>query len=742
MKHLIHFTAKLKTEFFSVLPDAAISLFLIAGSLCGFLSAFDISCDFIVVIFCFFLAAVFLHINMLRSSFRRFLGYVCYFIIYFLGVSSLGNYINTGFYYILNETITALSAYVGATDGQEYRLLVSDTMNAVTVFTIFIGMFLLIPIASAVSRKKSVISSVVYTFPAFAIPVYVHQEPGFFWSVLLICGYLLLLAFRWMHRGRENLENKITPRTKLVFIGGLWGMISIFVLIFSLIFPDSLYQKNYTEPDFKTAGYEKTATLLQFGLSGFFNNYTGAGGMAGGVLGGIYAIQPDYETDLIAEFSPFNADTLYLRGYVGITYDHNRWLSTDDFKDSKTFVPYDDLISEVFSLKKDFENNLPFSEKELIRIRNVGASPLYSYVPYYSDEENTTAEDSYANYVVYPYHQTVSHRILQQSEHEFYLSVPEDNAEVIQNLCKDKKISGTTDEIIAKIQNLFSEEYTYTMMPGKTPSKEDFVTYFLTKSKKGYCAHFASSAVLMLRSLGIPARYVEGYALGASEMQDGTVLRNKDVNDYHKGYRELEESGVLRCEINDSQAHAWVEYYDENFGWRIAEFTPAGSEETSSASLLSSLAGLFGQQTPSFLTISRNTKTDSRQTDGNISSVETTFPGLLLCIDSALIFSLVLWYLRYFYCTTPGKLIRIYSLTCDKIRKKQPAFSSCHSHREQLGFLKEHYLRKSNTADLEELGAFLQKISYATFEEHKFTKEEKRLVKNLCKILWAARLRT
>ena len=102
MKHFIHFTTKLKTEFFSVLPDAVISLFLIAGSLCGFLSAFDISCDFIVVIFCFFLAAVFLHINMLRSSFRRFLGYVCYFIIYFLGVSSLGNYINTGFYYILN----------------------------------------------------------------------------------------------------------------------------------------------------------------------------------------------------------------------------------------------------------------------------------------------------------------------------------------------------------------------------------------------------------------------------------------------------------------------------------------------------------------------------------------------------------------------------------------------------------------------------------------------------------------
>lgn len=84
----------------------------------------------------------------------------------------------------------------------------------------------------------------------------------------LSAGYLLLLAFRWMHRGKENLENKITPRTKLVFIGGLWGMISIFVLIFSLIFPDSLYQKNYTEPDFKTAGYEKTATLLQFGLSG------------------------------------------------------------------------------------------------------------------------------------------------------------------------------------------------------------------------------------------------------------------------------------------------------------------------------------------------------------------------------------------------------------------------------------------------------------------------------------------
>jgi hypothetical protein len=43
----------------------------------------------------------------------------------------------------------------------------------------------------------------------------------------------------------------------------------------------------------------------------------------------------------------------------------------------------------------------------------------------------------------------------------------------------------------------------------------DFVPWFLTESDRGYCVHFASAAVLLLRCLGVPARYVTGYLVRA-----------------------------------------------------------------------------------------------------------------------------------------------------------------------------------------------------------------------------------
>ena len=82
-----------------------------------------------------------------------------------------------------------------------------------------------------------------------------------------------------------------------------------------------------------------------------------------------------------------------------------------------------------------------------------------------------------------------------------------------------------------------------------TPEGEDFVSYFLTESHEGYCMHFASAATLMLRYLGIPARYVVGYVA------------------------DVPASGKVK--VPDSAAHAWVEIYLEGYGWEPIEVTPA-----------------------------------------------------------------------------------------------------------------------------------------------------------------------
>lgn len=82
-----------------------------------------------------------------------------------------------------------------------------------------------------------------------------------------------------------------------------------------------------------------------------------------------------------------------------------------------------------------------------------------------------------------------------------------------------------------------------------TPEGEDFVSYFLTESHEGYCMHFASAATLILRHIGIPARYVTGYV--------ADVPASGHVN------------------VPDSAAHAWVEIYLDGYGWEPVEVTPA-----------------------------------------------------------------------------------------------------------------------------------------------------------------------
>lgn len=81
-----------------------------------------------------------------------------------------------------------------------------------------------------------------------------------------------------------------------------------------------------------------------------------------------------------------------------------------------------------------------------------------------------------------------------------------------------------------------------------TPSGEDFVAYFLNESRTGYCMHFASAATVLLRAMGVPARYTAGYVADAVE-------------------------GVT-VHVPDRASHAWVEVYFDGYGWQPFEVTP------------------------------------------------------------------------------------------------------------------------------------------------------------------------
>ena len=101
-------------------------------------------------------------------------------------------------------------------------------------------------------------------------------------------------------------------------------------------------------------------------------------------------------------------------------------------------------------------------------------------------------------------------------------------------------------------------ECTYTDTPGTLPESIDapagFLDHLIFEKQEGYCTYFATAFVLLARSQGIPARYVQGYRV------------NTD--------------GSLHCIARSTDAHAWPMAYIDGLGWTVFEPTPGmqGSE--------------------------------------------------------------------------------------------------------------------------------------------------------------------
>ncbi|MBD4895172.1 hypothetical protein GUF81_05585, partial [Xanthomonas citri pv. citri] len=82
---------------------------------------------------------------------------------------------------------------------------------------------------------------------------------------------------------------------------------------------------------------------------------------------------------------------------------------------------------------------------------------------------------------------------------------------------------------------------------------EDYVDQFLFETKMGYCDNFSSAMVVLLRSAGIPARWVKGYTSGE--------------------YKEAGNKNGSIYEVTNNNAHSWVEVYFPEQGWVTFEPT-------------------------------------------------------------------------------------------------------------------------------------------------------------------------
>jgi hypothetical protein len=111
--------------------------------------------------------------------------------------------------------------------------------------------------------------------------------------------------------------------------------------------------------------------------------------------------------------------------------------------------------------------------------------------------------------------------------------------------------AGSKGELITDLVAYFNQNYTYELGTD-LPDGDDPVLAFLQKGDRGHCELFAAATVLLLRSRGIPARYVVGFV----------CLEPAPDGDYWLARR--------------GDAHAWAEaYVPELGGWTLVESTPA-----------------------------------------------------------------------------------------------------------------------------------------------------------------------
>ena len=113
----------------------------------------------------------------------------------------------------------------------------------------------------------------------------------------------------------------------------------------------------------------------------------------------------------------------------------------------------------------------------------------------------------------------------------------------------------------------------YSLAISQPPAKQERIDWFLFDYQKGFCNYYASAEVVLLRSLGIPARMAVGFAQGQRE--DNPAAQTPVGASSNTTQAQVGETSTYV--VRQNNAHAWPEVYFPNIGWVIFEPTAAQS---------------------------------------------------------------------------------------------------------------------------------------------------------------------
>ncbi|GAS85210.1 transglutaminase [Paenibacillus amylolyticus] len=152
-----------------------------------------------------------------------------------------------------------------------------------------------------------------------------------------------------------------------------------------------------------------------------------------------------------------------------------------------------------------------------------------------------------------------------------YLQLPATLPGRVKSLAKEiMQGSDTRYDAVQAVKTYLAAHAEYTLDTRMPPRGTDFVDDFLFVTRQGYCNHFSTAMIVLLRAEGIPARWVKGFGSGVADPEiPGQYI------------------------ISQGDAHSWVEVYFPGAGWMPFEATPGF---TMAQGVGEDAAALAGQQ--------------------------------------------------------------------------------------------------------------------------------------------------
>lgn len=443
--------------------------------------------------------------------------------------------------YAINKLLEQYSVYLSVYSNIKFASYIA---NDATGFFVLLSLILNGLFSFLISRIKSIkiagLLSIALLVPCFVL---VNTLPDLV-PLLIIFTVLFALYFSSQTRQLNYAHSGVITAVCAVIL-------AVLITVLAVINPVA----NYERPKWQDNMLNTVQTLTGM------KTYNGSGKISSALaeVGNNVSSEVDFSnagalkqtgTKVMTVVTDLNG-RIYLKGMSYANYENNKWSVLTD--EQANDYPQD---FQAFIMTANYQ------ERSTVTIDTVNKESIV-YTPYYLASINDTFSpvcdvlvsnsDKATNYSmsVMPFSESELDNFSMDFSSQvydydnfvksYYLKLPYDTKLAMLKIAEENNLTGvSTQNIPQAVKQFVSHSASYSLNTQKVPDGRDVAEWFLNDAETGYCMHFANAAAVMLRALGVPARYVTGYC---ADVVDGKAI------------------------VTSDNAHAWVEYYDSSIGW-------------------------------------------------------------------------------------------------------------------------------------------------------------------------------